>query len=87
MKKQKHVNAGLKSPADLAVRLEAGEEFWLDGSRIHYNSLKPDPFRIADSPMSASWSAFAEMTKLVECEWWEVLWQAIALLIRPCRHH
>lgn len=71
MKNKKHVNAGLKSPADLAVRLEAGEEFWLGGDRIHYDTTMISPFRAGSSALVTSWQRLDEMTTLVDCEWWE----------------
>ena len=67
---KKRIQAGLTSPADLATRLEKGEEFLSHlGGRVWYNKSNENPFRYGLSPLCNAWSDYALMTIEVEVPW------------------
>ena len=71
MNKTKRVNAGIKSPADLAVRLEAGEVFWDRGNKIYYDESFNNPFRYGVNYLRGAWARFAKFEKEIETPWYE----------------
>ena len=71
MNKTKRVDAGIKSPADLAMRLEAGEVFWDGDNKVYYDSSMPNPFRYGRYELRDAWPRFAEFEKEIESPWHE----------------
>ena len=68
---KKRVNAGLKSPAELAQRLQDGEVFWIDGDEIHFEGSQACPFRYESEDLRGAWTDYADMEIEREVEWWE----------------
>jgi len=77
MKMPKRINAGIKSPAEAAQRMQDGEVFYAkSGSRLTYDELAEAKFVYSlygevGTPIAGLWSSVDEWLVAVEMPWYE----------------